>query len=181
MLSTNLLPHTEKKMIRVQTATRAVGYFTFLLLVIMAVGFFLLLPSYFYASLARHDAERALLLEEQAYHSQQVSETIRETKKVKDGLNEVRKFLETSSAASTLLAKFFAAGDGITITSFTLDKTGELTIEGIAATRDQLLGFEKALRTSSNFLEVTFPLGDFVHKRDVKFTARMKVQSLYNR
>ena len=181
MLSINLLPLEEKKIIQMQEATRAVRFFTLRVVLIAAAGLVLLLPGYFYTFLASQDLARSLRLEEEDAQHTQVSEVLRREKKTKDMLDEVRAYLETPSGVSARIEKLFAAGEGIIITSFSITKTGEMTIQGTAATRSQLLGFEDTLRGSGDFLTVTFPLVDFVHERDIKFAAHMTLKSPYSR
>lgn len=167
-------------MIRAEEAIRAVGFFTLLAVSVAAVGLTLLLPSYFYTSFARQDLMSSLRLEEAAQRSE-VSGVIREGKKTRAMISEARTYLEAPSGASARIEKLFAAGDGIVIGSFAIGKTGEMTIEGSAATRDDLLAFEDALRASGDFLAVTFPLIDFVRERNIKFAAHMTLTSPYGR
>ena len=181
MLSINLLPLEEKKIVQMQETTRAVRFFTLLAILIVAAGFVLLLPSYLYTFLTSQDLARSLRLEEEDTQHTQVSEVLRKAKKTKDTLDEVHAYLETPSGISARVEKLFVAGEGIIITSFSITKTGEMTIEGAAATRSQLLWFEDTLRGSGDFLTVTFPLVNFVRERDVKFAAHMTLKSPYGR
>ncbi len=177
MLGINLLPQEEKQTVRLEEARRAVGLFTLCFLLVAATGVALLLPSYFSSYFLRRELERSLAdAERDAAGRGMVREILVEAKKTKDAVGAVRAALAVPATGAQIMEKFSAPGEGIAITSFSIRSTGEVAIEGRAATRDQLLALEQDLRASGLFLEVAFPLDDLVRERDIRFSAQAKLK-----
>jgi len=177
MLAVNLLPQEEKKIVRVTEARRAVMLFTACLLGVVAIGAVMLLPSYFSSYFFRKELEGSLAAAEQDAASRgAVRQILIEAKKIKNAVNEVRASLAVPGAGAEIMEKFSAPGEGVAVTSFFIRSGGDVAIEGRAGTRDQLLAFEQNLRASGLFLEVSFPLGDLVRERDIRFSARAKLK-----
>ena len=177
MLSVNLLPQEEKRIVYLIEARRAVALYAACFLLAVATGTALLLPSYFSSYFFRRELERSLAIAQQGASDRGTARDILvEAKKIRDAVNEARLSLGSPMAGADIMEKFSAPGQGIGITSFLIRSSGDVAIEGRAETRDRLLAFEEYLRSSGMFLEVSFPLGDLVRERDIRFSARAKLK-----
>lgn len=178
MLAINLLPPEEKRVVRTRELCRAVLLCTVLAVGVWTAGLALLVPSFFSSYLVRRELEDAFsAAEQEASQRGVVRETLAEAKKTKAMVAEVNNFLLRPGAGAPLLEKFFAAGKGIELSTLLIRADGTVSLEGRAATRDQLLAFEETLRATGLFLEVTFPLSDIVRERDIRFAARATLKS----
>lgn len=177
MLTVNLLPEEEKRIVYMTEVRRGVVLFTLCFFLIFIIGVALLLPSYFSSYFSRRELERSLAIAEQnAAGRGATREVLAEAKKTKNAVKEVRSSLAFSGAGAEIMEKLSTAGEGITITSLFIRSTGDITVEGRAGTRDALLAFEQRLRASDLFLEVSFPLADIVRERDIRFSAHTKLK-----
>lgn len=177
MLTINLLPQEEKKIIYLTEMRRRVALFTVCFFLVFVIGVALLLPSYFSAYFSRRDIEHSLVVAEQSAAGRGATrEVLAEAKQVRNAANEVRSSLAQHAAGAEIMEKLSASGAGITITSLFIRSAGDITVEGRAETRDHLLAFEQRLRASDLFLEVSFPLADIVRERDIQFSAHAKLK-----
>lgn len=177
MLTVNLLPQEEKRIMYLIEVRRRVALFTLCFFLIFTIGVALLLPSYFSSYFSRRELERSLAVaEENAAGRGATREVLAEAKQVRNAVNEVRSSLAQYAAGADIMEKLSTAGDGIAITSFFIRSSGDITVEGRAETRDHLLAFEQRLRASDLFLEVSFPLSDIVRERNIRFSAHAKLK-----
>lgn len=66
-------------------------------------------------------------------------------------------------------------GEGILLTNFAWKKDGEstlLSVEGVAATRQDLIAFEDRIKSSGLFADVALPISDLARDREIDFTIR---------
>lgn len=181
MLSVNLLPPEEKQIIRIREAARAVGSFALFVLCVFAVGFLLLLPSFFLTHFAARDAERSFAIEQrETVQRREVRATLAEAKKIKEAMAEMRTYMARPSGVSRALERFFPVSEGITVAFLAVRSDGEVKVDGRAGTREQLLTFEEALRASDQFLEVTFPLENIVREQNIQFSVKAKLKPMYH-
>lgn len=179
MLSINLLPFREKQAVRAEEALRMVLFFTVLAVLAFAVGLVFLMPSFLSTRLAEQELGRALTLEDQTARHQAVREVILKARSVNESLAQIRSYAASPPRASSLLERFFASGAGITVQALFIRKSGEITLSGHAATRQELLQFEESLRNSDRFHEIAFPLSNITRERDIQFTVQGKLKPEY--
>lgn len=180
MLSINLLPPGEKQMIRMREAAETVGFLAMLALFALAVGLFLLLPSFFLVHFTVRELERSHKIEQrETVQRRQVRAALAKARTAHEAIGEIKAYAARTSGVSLSLKKFFSAGEGIAITSLDIRSDGGVTVNGRAGTRGQLLDFEETLRASDQFLEVSFPLEDIVRERNIQFSAKAKLKPAY--
>lgn len=179
MFSINLLPMSEKKIVRIEEARRAVIFFSGLALAVFFTGGILLIPSLLLTRRATGELSRALALEEESARRGAAAETITEARAVRDAIGAIRTHAGEPARASLLLARFIAPGAGITIRSFIVRGDGQVTVAGHAETRADMLHFEEGLRSSNRFYEITFPLSNITRERDIQFSFQGKLKQEY--
>lgn len=150
-----------------------------LAILIFAGGFLFLAPSLLATRLAEWEFIRSLTAEDQAAGRDTTRKTISEARSVREAITEVRSSAVQPPRASAILGRFFAAGEGISVTSLLIRRDGTLALGGHAANRTYLLGFEERLRSSGRFHEITFPLSNIVRERDIEFTVQGKLKPEY--
>lgn len=179
MLSINLLPLQEKKIVHYEDLLRIVRFFTIEIMVVFGSGAVFLLPSYLPLYLEYRELTRALSIEEGASQQFQVTTTVKEVKSVEAMLNYITTFAQHSSRASKLVHSLFPKTEGIRLNTLTVKKEGNIVMNGFAETRDNLLAFETSLRAGGIFQEITFPLSNITKQSDINFTIQGKLKSEY--
>ncbi len=179
MLSINLLPRQEKQAVHAEETFRLVLFFTALAILVFAVGLVFLMPSFLSTRLAEQEFARSLALEDETARHQAVREVMAQARGAEEAIAEIRSYAASPSRASLILERFFASGGGVAIHSLVIRKQGELALTGYAATRQELLRFEEALRNSDRFHEITFPLSNITRERDIQFTVQGKLKPEY--
>ena len=146
---------------------------------VFAAGFLFLAPSFLVTRLAEQKFLSSLAAEDQAAGRDITRRTILRVRSTGEVIAEVRLAVAQLPRASALLERFFAAGEGISVTSFLIRKDGTMALSGHATTRAQLLRFEETLRASDRFHEITFPLSNIVRERDIEFSMQGKLKPDY--
>ncbi|TSC78228.1 MAG: hypothetical protein G01um101433_345 [Parcubacteria group bacterium Gr01-1014_33] len=174
MLTTNLLPQEEKKAPRFEELTKIASFFGFTGLLVFICGIALLLPSYIPLLFEKSALERALKIEESAAQELKSDELSREAGEARALLKSTKDAFSRAPAASVLLTQFFdkAARARITIEMLSISKSGQVTMNGFAPTRRNLLEFERILRESGSLQEVVVPLSNIILETDIAFTFR---------
>lgn len=179
MLTTNLLPHKEKRMIQLEEARRTVRVLTVGTVVMFLVGSVFLLPSYLPLALEEGELARLLTLEEQASRALGVDAINVELRNVQSRVRSLQAFLSEPQRASVLLAGFLETGTGVNVVSLNLKQDGSFSVNGVAATRRDLLDFEKALRDSGRFETLSSPLSNITRESRITFVIQGKLKSLH--
>ncbi|MEK7541657.1 MAG: hypothetical protein AAB533_02290 [Patescibacteria group bacterium] len=179
MFSIDLLPASEKKAVRLEEARRMTAFFALATLGIFGVALVLLIPALLLTRLGAEELARSLALEEAALHRGEAGEAIARMRDVRSVIGEIGAYGAQAPRASALVERFLAPGSGIRVRSFIVRRDGQAMIAGYAATRADLLRFEEALRASSYFYEITFPLSNITRERDVQFAVQGKLKQEY--
>lgn len=180
MLTTNLLTPQEKKAVRLEEARRLVMFFAGLSAAGLAIVSSLLLPSYLPLVMQRRGLEESLFLEEQAAERFQVKKTLLSLREVLAEINVLKTQVTAPAKASEILEQFLAPAEGgITIAFLGIKNDGEVMLNGLAATRKDLLQFEKTLRESNKFEDITSPLSNIIRETNINFSIRGKLKSVY--
>ena len=180
MLNTNLLPKEEKRLMWFEEVRRIVVFFTILTTIVFIIGSSLLLPSYFVFFLQQQEFARLVKAEEEASLGLKVSETLLASKKVSSSMAVLKEFLSGPQKATTIFESLLEIiTPPLVITGIEVKNTGEATLTGIAAARLELLNFEKRLRDSGLFQEISFPISNIVREANIDFVMRGKIKSRY--
>lgn len=165
-----------KALIRARTRryyARLITLLALVLTLVIGVGALLVLPSFFLARAAADESARYLAaleetvgLKERAGVTKAVGALVERVKTLKD-------FNTPIMVAYLIDLITGAAPRGITITSFSIDRTGaggRVVVSGSAATRDALLSFANALKSIKQFSGVALPVSSLARDKDVPFT-----------
>lgn len=181
MLNTNLLPQEEKKLVRLEETRRVIIFFAALIVAVFITGSVLSLPSFLALYLERRELERALKLEEEASQKLKVRETLMVSKKIGSSVAAIKELISDSPKATLLFENLLgSAAPTIVLANLDIKKTGEITLSGFAPTRLDLLNFEKKLRDSGLFQEISSPLSNIVREASINFTMQGKLKPRYN-
>lgn len=180
MLTTNLLPLAEKNEIWYEETRRIVRFFSVGISLICVLAVILLFPAYFFLSLEERELERSLAIEEDASRTFNIEAELQKIRIVENHIRLIRDFASAPATASVLFEKFFASsGSGITLSSLTIKKQGDVAITGNSVTRRDLLRFEKTLRDANMFQEISFPLSNIIRETNINFTLQGKLKPPY--
>lgn len=180
MLNTSLLPKEEKKLIWFEEIRRIVVFFTILTAVVFILGSALLLPSYFIFFLQQRELAGLIKAEEEAALRLKVGVTLLVSKKVNSSLTTLKDFLSGPQKATTIFENLLGTITfPLIVNGIEIKNTGETTLTGIAPTRSALLNFEKGLRDSGLFQEISFPISNITREANIDFVMRGKIKSRY--
>lgn len=178
MLTINLLSPAEKKWVWYEEVRRIVRFFAVGIALACILAAILLFPARLSLSLEKQELKRSLRIEEEASQSLNINAESQKIQEMKTRIRLIRDFASTPPTASPLLKNFFANTDeGIMLSSLTVKKQGDVVITGNAATRRDLLRFEKTLRDANLFQELAFPLSNIVRETNINFTMQGKLKS----
>lgn len=177
MLNTNLLPPPEKKILQFEEVYRIIRFFTVAMVVAFLFGSVLLLPSFLPLYVAVAQERQTLELESDAAKKLNIREEIFHLKTITGLLNTFSTQAPATTKFSDTIQKFFGNdSSGIELISLDVRKTGEVNIRGGARTRNDLLGYEKKLRDSGYFQELSVPPSNFVSATNVNFNFQGKLK-----
>lgn len=177
MLDTNLLPPEARKALWYEEQRKLVVFFVILMSGIFLAGFALIVPSYASIEAEESGLNDRLRFEEGVTEKLLVNQSVARIIGVKSEISKVRGYFENSGAGSEFLTDFLGrAGGGILVSYLSVAKDGVVTIQGRAATRRDLLAFEKQLRESSLLQDISFPLSSIVRDKDIDFSIQGKLK-----
>lgn len=178
MLTANLLPPQEKKLLKREMSRRLIKFFAGGITIVLTFGSILILPSFFALYFQERELERSFLFEKEASESLGIPKTIADFRKFDVLLDSLASFAGGASRASDILDEMIkSAGPGVAVTSLTVRKGGEVTMLGVARGRSDLLNFEKNLRDSGRFQNISSPLSNIVRENNINFTLQGTLKS----
>lgn len=172
MLGINLLPPAEKKKIELANLYRLVYALVLRIGLLLAFGALLLANAWLCLFILLRDQNRLIHLREHDIRLQYIVE-MEETTSADNAILEA---IAAKQAAAVLWTPILEELSEITPARVSLVKmayqkaTGRLLIAGRAASRDDLLAFEGALKRSSYFTAVDAPLTNLIKQYDVEFS-----------
>lgn len=179
MLTTNLLPLEERKIVRLEEARRAVQFFAAASGVAMLFGVALLLPAYLSSVVTTRSLARLLELEKESSGRSDLYDAVAADRDGARIVVQVKTFVAVAPRAAPLLEKFLQDTPGITIEAFAIRKDGTVTMQGIARTRSDLLGLERSLREANLFDTFRVPLSSIVQEEDIRFIVQGMLKLTY--
>lgn len=180
MLSTNLLPQGQKRIVQWEEARRLVRFLAIWLSIILFVSVSLLVPSFLPLTLERRELERALTVEEDASHLVKVEDILMQGRKIRSALSAIKTFHEEPARGSLLLGWFLGGvRENVTLDGIVARKGGEVLISGVARTRRALLNYEQMLRNSGRFQDISSPVSNIIRESDINFTIKGTLKSSY--
>lgn len=178
MLTTNLLPQEEKKIVKSEDLRRIIVFYGLTAAVMFGCGIILLLPSFLPIFLEKQEIEKTLEFERQVFakfNAKGITARIDKTRKIIDLIKSRDVIQESVSKIAENL--FSYAGEDVEITALVIKEDGGVNLNGIAVTRDHLLKFEKKLRDSGKFTEISSPLSNLIKEQNVIFSISAKLKS----
>ncbi|QQG45576.1 MAG: hypothetical protein HYW89_01465 [Candidatus Sungiibacteriota bacterium] len=181
MLTINLLPPEKKRAVRLEEKGRLLRLFALGAAAAFGVGSVLLIPSFLPLYLEQKEVERSLILEEQASRKLGIDITLARIHKMRTSADAIKSFTQTPPRASSFLDFLFGeAGGGIKLEAVTVKKDGLVALVGRSRTRSDLLSYEKRLRDSGRFQEITLRLSDILREENIDFTLQGKLKVLHS-
>lgn len=176
MLNTNLLPPEEKRLVWFEETRRIILFFTLFVLVILLMGSILLLPSFLAFYIEQQEFGRSIKLEEEASQKSGAQEILAASQKTKLAISAVKELSSNSQKVSSLLENLLGDADSVILANVDIKKTGEVALSGTAPARPDLLNFEKKLRGSGIFQEISSPLSNIVREVKINFIMQGKLK-----
>lgn len=176
MLTANLLPAEEKKLIRIEEYQRIVHFFGIAVILVLMVGLVLLLPSYIFLSATKMNLEEQSAAEAALAKKLKLGEALSSATQAGALLAEIRTFLDQPSRASALVKTLFADAPGVQVETLSITSDGDVALSGSAQTRDDVLNFQKQLQDSQLLDTLTFPIADIIPRADLHFTMHGKLK-----
>jgi len=174
----NLLPNRVKQQLRTEYRLRLsiVGLLLFSVALLMAGVF--LVPSYLLSASDKMVVEDRMRFAEQGPAPQEAESSI-ERLELAQLQVELLSTLQKSTLFSDRLIQIIEqkpAGVRIGIFFYTTRDEGEnmLTLSGVAETREDLLSFERSLKSEPDFSSVTLPVSNLAKDRDLSFLVTIK-------
>ncbi len=181
MVTANLLPEAEQHIIARDHTRRIVRLFSAALSAILAIGAFLLVPSYFQLLLQERSFADGAAREEEAQKKLGVRDTLVMARSATATVNAVRSFFTTAAPVSPVVEYFLRQREGIVIKGFSLKSNTTITMSGVARARRDLLALEEELRNSDQFQQIHIPPGDIIQDEDIHFSldAQLKPHAVF--
>lgn len=179
----NLLPNTEKEILKKGLKLRATGVINLLLATSFLIGAVMLLPAYFLTRghfdiitsansvIKTEDAEsikQILDLPKEIDVKLKFFQTNAESRGAVDALSKVISYLPKKVKLNSVL---------LTRNQGEKEKRGiALVISGIAADREALVAFDEALKASKSFLNVDVPVSSLTKERNLPFSMNIFIE-----
>ena len=171
----NLLPQSEKKTVSETYATRRLRLVLTFLFVGSMTGIFLLIPSILVSRTKKAEAQEKVSTLRSTLSTTDANEVGRSIARAREAVDILKTGLTPPSAHDFLLSILAKRGGDIKITGLlyttSADKQKhEISLSGIARTRDALLEFAKRLEAVEAFSKVALPISNFAKNKDIDFT-----------
>lgn len=178
MLTSNLLPPKEKKLVQYEERRLILRFFALGVATALVVGSILLLPSFWSLTIEKKELDRALTLEKGAAANFKIRESLAEILSLKNDFLSINNYLSAQRRASLILDNLLAEGDeGIDTQNITVNKNNNIVISGNARARHDLLNLEKRWRDSGYFQELSTPVP--VKEFDISFLLQGKLKPMH--
>ena len=175
----NLLSYESKKKIKKEYRLRLLVLFLASTLALSLILFLSLIPSYIF-SMTREktiaNEKTAIQKSVVSLESENLNQLLRSTKEkvesLKEGNNDlsiyviIEKVLSRRNAGVNILGFRFTPSDGL---------SRNLTVDGVAGSRDSLVQFRKNLEQEKLFDQVSLPVSNFAKQSEIDFTLTLSI------
>ncbi len=169
MLTTNLLPPEEQKVITTEKWLRVIRFLGFAGSGMLIIGITLLAPSYLPLYFENRELIHSLALQREAMEKIDANRVMQDAMTIQSTIASLRKSTERPALSLAMFDLFAAPQRGIMITSFAIDNNRNVSFSGNAMTRDDLLRFEQYVRDSARFQDITSPLANIIQEANISF------------
>lgn len=167
----NLLPQELKKENLKIYRSHLAGWALFFLLLLVLVSVILLVPSYLIFSSKRTNVEKTLALTRARGERVSASVPHETVADVNKKISTLARKSEKVAPPSVLIDEIVAKrSQTLSITSLSITTGATISLEGVANTREDLVGFKEALEKSDYFTKVDSPISNLIADRDIKFS-----------
>jgi hypothetical protein len=172
----NLLPNDIKKKIKREYYMRLLSVFLLTLSVSVVVGVFSLLPTYIKMS-------QDFKLKQKDYTNIQDANAIREDTqkevlKTKTMLSVIDENLKKKKLTDLLFEALKCKPEGVDVVAFSFNRnSNNLTLDGVAKTRNLVVEYAKKLEENKNFTKVPIPISDLAKNSNLNFRLSIGIVS----
>ena len=174
----NLLPKEKKKNLRTEYLLRAINVGVLFLAVVVCMGTIALVPAYLrvWTDLANLTEELDATAQATEVTEFKAAESLLKesayTISILEQRMQERHFTNIIQDALNLLP------DGVQITGMAFEReTGTLVLEGVAGTRDNLVGYKQSLEEQDGVKSVTSPISNLAKSVDLPFQLSLEVDT----
>lgn len=169
----NLLPEEEKKKLFNDYSRRIASASLISLTIVVIIAAILLAPSYYLSVSKLEDEKNNLATLEQSLSYRESRNTEEELKKTEDMIEVISTYLQNGSPEYDFGASLQALPNGVAVLSLSWRSVSatesEITISGLAQSRDSLLSFSKNLEKIKGFLKVDLPISNLAKETGAPF------------
>ncbi len=172
----NLLPESEKKILRKEYSRRRALVFLGLLVALIGIAVVFLVPTYVLSHVKRNSVEQEhdAAAKEYASHS---ALPVAEIQHIQDLLILIGDGQATASSSLIIKTITDARGAGIKMNSLSISWSDKSTvqIQGISSTREALRSFTNTLQSTKMFDNVNVPVSAYAKDSDIPFSITMGI------
>lgn len=176
----NLIPPEGKKVLKREFILRVSGTSAFLLGIVCLILVGSLVPTYVLTSAQIQEYEKRI--ETVGDTTQKYKEAEQEIKKIGEVLTQLKSGSSTRPSTELFREVERLASPGIVFKSFQINtdkRVGDsLLVQGVAPTRESLVVFKNALKTSSLFEKADIPISDLARDVELPFTITISLKKL---
>lgn len=177
MLTTNLLPPSAQKAVRLEEMRRIIQFFASGVAFIIAMGIVIAAAPYPSNIVVLQELKRSWALDEEASMRLGVNGIMARIETINRVLEALKANVSLSSRASRVSDEIFSrTGPGVEIQQLSVRDGEDIAMRGLAATRHDLLAFEKKLRESELFQDISSPLKNIIKETNITFDLQARLK-----
>ncbi len=177
MLKLNLLPFQDKKNLESAELSRLIASLAVCFLFFLIIFILLLVSTYFSLSILSEEQKKLIEIRQSDPKTQEILEIEEKIKQTNQLIKQVYLKQEEMILWTPLLEKMTKiVPSGIYLTNFFYQTTdNQITLNGWADQRENLLYFQESLEKNSFFKEVEAPLSNLIKQSDIDFSFTLKL------
>lgn len=167
----NLLTPSYKHKLRQEYLLRLTAVAGWMLTIAMVIGVLALLPAYVLSQTRLNSLEDQYEVLQASVASLTSDASAAPLTQLKKKLEVLAEEKRDERLTEALLSVLTHRTEGVRLTSFNYHKTdtASLTLRGVAASREVLLAFERALESDGRFEAVELPVSNLAQEQDIDF------------
>ena len=176
MLKLNLLPPQDKKDLELAKLSRLIASLAVWFLIFLIIFTLFLVSTYFSLSILLAEQKKLIGIRQSDPKTQDVLKIEEKIKRTNQIVKQVYSKQQEMILWTPLLEEMTKiVPSGIYLTNFSYQATdNQITLNGWANWRENLLYFQESLKENSFFKEVEAPLSNLIKQRDIDFSFTLK-------